>query len=254
MKNQTNYDKIASAYNQRYIENPHPGTLKALRGILSQGNPLKVLEVGCGTSHWLEALRTIEGVLLFGLDPSFKMLHQTQHPEGIYLTQGKAALLPFLCNAFDFVFTINAFHHFTDKFAFIKEVKRILTTNGKLFIIGMDPRDSQNNWYVYKFFKGTYDCDIKRFPAWSQVEIWLSKAGFKNLVIQDIEMIHDPKYGRNVLLDPFLKKNACSQLAMLSEKEYLQGLDKITDTFEGRNGTDYKFENDIILTMISGEK
>ncbi|MDY6847368.1 MAG: methyltransferase domain-containing protein [Chloroflexota bacterium] len=254
MKYKTNYDKIADTYNQRYIENPYPSMLKALRGILSLGNPHKVIEVGCGTSHWLEALRTIKGVTLFGIDSSFKMLDQSQHPDEIYLTQAKAARLPFLCNAFDLVFTINAFHHFADKFAFIKEARRILITNGKLSIIDMDPRDNRNKWYVYKFFKGTYDCDLERFPAWSQVKSWLSQAGFKNLVIQDIEMIHDPKYGRDVLLDPFLKKNACSQLAMLSEKEYQHGLDKITDVFEGKYGTDYKFENDIILTMISGEK
>lgn len=43
MKKRTNYNEIASTYNQRYIGNMYPGTLKALRRILSEEQHHKVL-------------------------------------------------------------------------------------------------------------------------------------------------------------------------------------------------------------------
>jgi hypothetical protein len=42
MKKRTDYDEIASTYNQRYIDNALPGMLKALRRILSEEQHHKV--------------------------------------------------------------------------------------------------------------------------------------------------------------------------------------------------------------------
>jgi len=254
MKKRTDYDKIASTYNQRYIGNTYPGTLKALRRILSEEYPHKVLEAGCGTGHWLKALRTIQEISLFGVDSSFQMLEKSHSTKDIYLTQAEAEHLPFSDNAIDFIFIVNALHHFSEKFLFIKEAQRVLTSNGRLSIIGMDPADRRNKWYIYKFFEGTYEHDIERFPTRTQVEKWFSQIGFSQLVIEDVEIIHDPKFGRRVLTDPFLRKNACSQLAMLSEKEYQDGLNKIRDKLNSKGGENFKFENDITLTMISAKK
>jgi ubiquinone/menaquinone biosynthesis C-methylase UbiE len=255
MKKRTNYDEIASTYNQRYyIGNMYPGTLKALRRILSEEQHHKVLEVGCGTSHWLKALRTIQEISFFGIDSSFHMLKKSQHPNGIYLTQGMAEHLPFSDNAFDFIFVVNAIHHFSKIIAFLKEAHRVLTVNGKLSIVGMDPTDSRNKWYIYNFFEGTFDRDITRYQTQTQLEKWLAQIGFYILDIEDVEMIHDPKIGRNVLQDPFLKKNACSQLAMLSDNEYQDGINKINDKLNSRGGKNFEFENDIVLTMITAEK
>jgi len=254
MQKNTNYDEIASTYNQRYIGNMYPGTLKALRRILSEERHHKVLEVGCGTSHWLKALRADQGISFFGVDSSFNMLKKSQHPDNIYLTQSMAEHLPFLDNSFDFIFVVNAVHHFSNQIAFLKEAYRVLTENGRLSIIGMDPTDRRNKWYVYEFFEGTFERDITRFPTQMQLEKWLAQIGFKILDIEDVEMIHDPKFGRKVLQHPFLEKNACSQLAMLSDTEYQVGIKKINNKLNTRDGENFVFENDIVLKMITAKK
>jgi len=86
------------------------------------------------------------------------------------------------------------------------------------------------------------------------VRCWLKQIGFKILDSKDIEMIHDPKFGRIVLRDPFLKKNACSQLAMLSDTEYHVGIKEINNKLKTSGGENFEFENDIVLTMITAEK
>lgn len=254
MNNNVNYDNIASDYDQRYHKNPHQSALNALRGILSQENLHKVLEVGCGTSHWLKALNSLEGSNLFGIDPSFNMLKSAGVHRELNLCQGVAEHLPFNDSSMDFIYAVNALHHFKNKIVFFEESFRVLNKGGKLAVIGMDPRDNRNRWYIYKFFEGTYKNDLRRFPSWSEVEGWFSQSGFEDIYFEDVEFIQDPKQGKKVLKDPFLKKSGCSQLALLSDAAYIFGLEKIKNSLKENPSSPILFENDIVLSMIVGKK
>ena len=255
-QNKVNYNEIAAEYDQRSQEERREGTHEALRGLLSDEHPRRVLEAGCGTCHWLEGLGAINmPPTLIGVDLSFEMLKHTENAEGLFLSQGKAEAIPFMDESIDLVYCVNALHHFYDKKAFIREAFRILTSAGVLAIIGMDPRDIRNQWYIYDYFEGTFSRDLQRFPTWSQVELWLQNTGFTDLHRTDVEFIHDPKTNRTVLSDPFLRKNACSQLALLSESEYQRGLDKIRRNIEkmGKNNPEV-YPNDIVLSMQVARK
>ena len=254
MKNKVNYDKIASKYDLCYHGNSHQGVHNALRTLLSQEKLHKVVEVGCGTCHWLKALCSFKDIDFWGIDASLEMLKCAQQPGGISLCQGQAEHLPISNNSIDFIFCVNALHQFSSKVAFVKEGYRILSKGGRFAIIGMDPRDQRNNWYIYKFFEGTYERDLDRFPSSSQVKDWLLDIGFKEIKTRDVEFIHDPKLGRAVLDDPFLEKNACSQLALLSQAEYKQGMEQIKHSLTNDQSRQNVYENDIVLTMIVGEK
>ncbi len=254
MRNKVNYDKVASDYDRRYLKNTHQGVLNTLRRILSQENPKKVVEVGSGTSHWLKALRSIVNVDLFGIDSSFEMLKGVGERQGLNLCQGQAENLPIKPESLNIVFCINAFHHFTDKIEFIKEGYRVLSNDGILAIIGMDPRDARNKWYIYDYFEGTYEHDLSRFPSWSRIKKWLIENGFDNIYFEDVEIIHDPKFGKGVLKDPFLKKSGCSQLILISDAEYEAGLNKLKGSIENHPSCQKKYENDIVLSLMMGKK
>ena len=252
--NNVNYDRIASEYDRRYFKNPHQGLLNTLRAILSQKNLYKVLEVGCGTCHWLKALGSKADATLLGIDSSIEMLKGADKPQGIILCQGRAEYLPLKPESFDFVFCINAIHHFVNKSAFIREGYRVLSKNGKMAIIGMDPRDDRNKWYIYEYFNGTYERDLARFPSWENVKNWFTQCGFEYIDLVDVETIHDPKLGKAVLKDPFLKKSACSQLILLSDSEYDQGMDKIKSSLSHNQSCRNLYENNIVLSMVIGKK
>lgn len=170
------------------------------------------------------------------------------------LCQGVAEHLPFNDSSMDFIFAVNALHHFENKIAFCKESFRVLKKGGKLAVIGMDPRDSRNRWYIYKFFEGTYENDLRRFQSWSEVKGWFSQSGFEDIHFQDVEFIQDPKHGKEVFNDPFLNKSGCSQLALLSDAAYITGLGKIKNSLKENTSAPILFENDIVLSMIVGEK
>ncbi len=71
---QVNYDRIASTYNRRFEPDvERPGIARALGQLAREGPALDVLEVGCGTGHWLAQLGR-EGCQPTGLDLSIGML------------------------------------------------------------------------------------------------------------------------------------------------------------------------------------
>jgi len=252
--NSLNYDKLAPEYDLRYQKDQRQGTLNALRRILSEKTPYRVLEIGCGTCHWLMGLRVSKRHLLVGIDKAHNMLKQPQNKDQLQLCQGMAENLPLKSGTFDFIYCVNAIHHFSRPSVFIRQAQRLLRPGGSLAILGMNPQNPRNNWYIYDFFEGTRTRDLARFPDWKQVKLWLEEANFTNIVLDEVEFIHDPKTPAEVLEDPFLKKNACSQLALLSLKEYLAGLNKLHEHVKSNINSSFRYQNDILISMLIAEK
>jgi ubiquinone/menaquinone biosynthesis C-methylase UbiE len=251
---QVNYDQIAPTYDRRFDHDEPRGTGMALLTLAQDLQVERLLEVGCGTGHWLAFLRPAIPHL-FGLDLSAGMLSQTRRRNGeLALVRGRADQLPFPDASFDLVTCVNAIHHFEHQRTAIAEARRLLRPGGALAIVGSDPRQHRDKWYVYDFFDGTYETDLERFPSWGMVLDWMIATGFTRVEWRLAEHIEDHKHGGAVLADPFLEKNACSQLALLSDDEYAAGLDKIRAAVAaGRTGGDtVRFPCEILLRMLVG--
>jgi hypothetical protein len=70
-----------------------------------------------------------------------------------------------------------------------------------------------------------------------------------------VDHIYAPKTGRAVLDNPFLRQEACSQLALLSQEAYQAGLQRIVAALEQAEaaGQELVFPVDTPLAMISGQ-
>ena len=255
-KDPINYDQIAPSYDQRYISNQLPGVKAALSGLIHRHKASWVLEAGCGTGHWIAALSPLTPYV-FGLDFSIGMLQKAQsHLENPCLVHGRGEQLPFRHDCIDLVFVVNALHHFQDPLAFLLTCWESLKPGGCLAVIGQVPQDSFNHWYVYDYFEGTYETDIQRFHTWDVVKSWMVATGFEIARLEPVEYIRDHKAGPKVLADPFLEKNATSQLAMLTDQEYQQGIQKIKDVLQAAalKGEPPIFQVELRLDMLVGRK
>ena len=118
----------------------------------------------------------------------------------------------------------------------------------------MDPCFLRDRWYIYDYFEGTYETDLTRFPSWGTVLDWLLAAGFEHVAWQPVEQIQEHKVGRAIFADPFLQKDACSQLALLSDEAYAAGLQRIEAALAaaGAQGETLTFATDLLLTMLTG--
>ncbi|MBI5031400.1 MAG: class I SAM-dependent methyltransferase [Chloroflexi bacterium] len=251
--NRVNYDEISPEYDRRYSATlPNRG--KALIELVSRHRAKRILEVGCGTGYWLAALHSV-APHLYGLDLSTGMLTQAQKRDAsLRLVHGVATQLPFDRGWFDFVFCVDAIHHFGEPRDFIAEAFRILRPEGIFAIVGSDPRCDR--WYVYDYFEGVYATDWARFPSCGTLVEWVSAEGFNRAESKNVEHIQDFHYGRNVLDDPFLRKNSCSQLALLSNNAYQTGIAKIETALRNAEsrGATLIFRTELFIHMLVGYK
>jgi ubiquinone/menaquinone biosynthesis C-methylase UbiE len=252
----TDYDQIASTYNRRYEAGSPPGIERALDEFVGKFDAPRVLEAGCGTGHWLTHLKPHTAVCA-GIDPSAGMLRQAaQRGANLLLARAPAEALPFAAQTFDVVFCVNAVHHFQSVEQFLTSAFRCLRPGGRLTLIGHHTPIHREDWYVYDYFAGTYETDEARFPTAEQLTTGLAQAGFVDLRTSMVEHISHRYRGREVFSDPFLEKNSCSQLAMLSQAAYAAGLEKMRahlDEAEAR-GVTLEFHSDIKVRSISAFK
>jgi SAM-dependent methyltransferase len=185
------------------------------------------------------------------------MIRQAKdQPVPLKLVRGTATRLPYQDNSFELVYCVDAIHHFGDYKVFIREALRVLKLGGALAIVGGDPHRDEGHWYVYDYFDTVYETDLLRFPSGDKIIDALKDTGFQNISRQTVEHILDVYVGNEVLNDPFLKHNATSQLALLDEKTYQTGLQRINEALEnaGASGERIVFRSEIFVKMIFGYK
>ena len=144
-----------------------------------------VLDVGTGTGVFVPLLlKKIghEGILVC-LDFADEMLKIAQ-------TKGFKGNISYLCadienscladNSFDAVVCYSVFPHFDDKVKALKEIRRLLKKDGKLFICHTSSREAIN-----EIHKSVPEVCNHLFPENEDTRRMLSEAGFEDIIISD---------------------------------------------------------------------
>jgi ubiquinone/menaquinone biosynthesis C-methylase UbiE len=254
-----NYDQIAASYDRRFAHG-ESSSLHLLQRLAWEAEVERILEVGCGTGHWLINLRNERSGApvpeRIGLDLSSGMLEKAHNKDpGLPLVCGEASHLPFTSQAYDLVYCVNALHHFERPQAFIAEANRVMQPGGRLAVIGLDVRSPGTAWYIYQYFEGTLETDLRRFPALETISDWMAAAGFQEIAWNPAEHIWAPMAGRLVLEDPFLDKESTSQLTLLSQAAYQAGLQKIKDALNRAEAAreTILFPVNLSIMMVTGQ-
>ena len=84
----------------------------------------------------------------------------------------------------------------------------------------------------------------------------MEAAGLKQLEFTEIEHIVDHKQGTAIFADPYLRKESSSQLALLSDEAYEQGLRRMKEALAEaeEEGETVLFETDLSIIMLSGRR
>jgi SAM-dependent methyltransferase len=163
-----------------------------------------------------------------GLDFSAEMLARARAlVPRIDLIRGSAQRLPWAAGSFDRVFCINAIHHFADKAAFLVEVRRVLRPGGMFLTVGLDPHSGLDQWHVYDYFSESLEIDRQRYPSLDRLRAWMGEAGFENCITVEVEHWTYRIPAREALEQGRLEKASTSQLSVLTDAEYRQGIQRI---------------------------
>ena len=250
----TDYDSISSQYDRRYQGQKYPGTEQTLFAFIGDNRSIDVLEVGCGTGHWLKVLRDRAGFVT-GIDLSANMLQRAQDmmPHAP-LVRGRAELLPYRAQSFDRVFCINAFHHFAEKLNFLTEARRVLRLYGGLMIVGLDPHAGLDRWWIYDYFPETVELDRQRYPSTAEIRENMVQVGFSccETIVAEHLTLQMPAH--TAIERGLLAQSYTSQLTILSTEEYQEGMARITQAVDAAKvaGKELMLVGDLRLYATSG--
>jgi ubiquinone/menaquinone biosynthesis C-methylase UbiE len=249
------YDRIADRFDTRYEQYPYDGIRETLLGFLGSP-PSSVLEVGCGTGHWLavahearlkpspyetasdrSAKALAERAILVGLDPSAPMLDRAGiTAPSAHLVRARAEDLPWRDATFDRLFCINALHHFADRARFFAEARRVLRPGGGLLTIGKDPHTDRDQWWVYEYFEETRAIDRERFARVRTLRGEMALAGFAWTESMEAEHIEVVRPATEALANGIVDAGFTSQLTVLSDEEFRRGADRLREANEQAGG------------------
>lgn len=232
----TDYDAVADRFDVRYRRYRYDGVRETVRGFI--GDAAAVLEVGCGTGHWLAE---VEGRRPAGIDPSMPMLERARRtaPQA-RLVRARAEALPWRDQAFDRIFCVNALHHFSDRDRFFAEARRVLKPGGGVLTIGKDPHREGDSWWVYDYFEETRAIDRARYPAVKTLRGELTRAGFawaESLEADHIATMVPAGEALAEGADGVVTPTFTSQLTVLSEEEFARGVARIREADAAAGGT-----------------
>jgi len=232
----TDYDRIADRFDTRYGLYSYGGVRDTLINFL--GDATAVLEIGCGTGHWLSvAHQAAAKPAPFGMDPSAPMLARARAADpSKRLVRARAEALPWPDATFDRLFCINALHHFSDRAAFFAEARRVLKPGGGLLSVGKDPHTEHDDWWVYQYFEETRAIDRERFARVRTLRGEMALAGFawtESMEADRIEAVHP---AAAALADGIVDRSFTSQLTVLSDEEFDRGVERLRAANDAAGG------------------
>ncbi len=151
-----------------------------------------ILDLGCGTGRFTEALRARFAAEVIGVDPSEKMLARARSKlssPGIRYEIGRAEAIPLPDISLDLVFMSMIFHHLEDPLLAARECRRVLRDGGTAFVrTGI--RERISSYPYFDFFPASRPILEEDLPTRTFVRETFEAAGFRTiteeLVIQEI--------------------------------------------------------------------
>ncbi|MBU4204643.1 class I SAM-dependent methyltransferase [Patescibacteria group bacterium] len=131
----TQYDKTHDHFSSSFSYGRKQINNYLFKEVLKLPKGAKILDIGCGTGHYLEQLINY-GFNVTGIEPSEKMRKHAESklPKGT-VVNGSVLNLPFKDNSFDFIFAIEVFRYLNneDNLCGFKEILRVLKPGGLFF-------------------------------------------------------------------------------------------------------------------------
>jgi ubiquinone/menaquinone biosynthesis C-methylase UbiE len=183
----------------------------------------RILDLGCGTGRFSEALSARFNAEVIGLDPSQKMLklaREKQRDGRVHYRLGRAEAIPLPSEHVDVVFMSMSLHHFTDPIAAAQECRRVLQPNGRVFI-RTGTRERIDSYPYTRFFASSRPEMEKVLPSLAGIRDTFAAAGLHMIASRIITQTIAPDWS---VYAEKLAAGGDSVLAQLSRQDFDGGL------------------------------
>ena len=164
----TRYDSIGINYVD--LRKPDPRIAATIEEAL--GHAETILNVGAGTGSYEPRGRQVTAV-----DPSIEMIRK-RRAAAARVIQASAEALPFSDKMFDASMAILTIHHWRDKEAGLKEMRRV--TRGRMVLLTFDP--TSRPWLT-DYLPELASLDEQQMPEMGDYERWLGPVQIKPVLV-----------------------------------------------------------------------
>ena len=182
-----------------------------------------ILDLGCGTGRFSEALAAHFDAAVIGVDPSTKMLEQARRKRvdgRVRYENGRGESIPLRDHSTDLVFISMIFHHLEDAHLAARECRRVLREGGIVFVRAATREHIPSYPYV-DFFPASRPILERVLQPGTFVREVFEGAGFGTRAIEVVTQCIAPD------LDAYTDKLATksdSILASLSDDDFEAGI------------------------------
>ena len=182
-----------------------------------------ILDLGCGTGRYSEALAAHFDAEVIGLDPSTKMLDQARkklRDARVRYQPGSGEAIPLADNSIDLIFMSMSFQHFTDPKAAARECRRVLR-HGAPAILRTGVRERISSYPYVEFFPTSRPIMDDVLPTLPFIREVFESAGFTTVSADIVTQQIAPDLATYT---EKLAAGADSVLAQLSEDDFNAGI------------------------------
>src|SRR5260370_22160546 len=185
-----------------------------------------ILDLGCGTGRFSEALAVRFRAEVIGIDPSEKMLEQARNKRRdhrVRHVRGRGESIPLPDNSVDLIFMSMSFHHFDDPNRAARECRQVLR-DGAIAFLRAGTRERIPSYPYVDFFPESLPILEECLPATAFVREVFGAAGFRTVKFEVITQEIARSYSAYA---EKLSAGADSVLARLSQSEFAAGMEAL---------------------------
>lgn len=214
---------------------------------LEMNDTAPILEVGAGTCRYGSELSRRLDCKFIGVDKSIAQLSRA--PTGATTICGDAANIPLRSSSCGVVLAVMMIHQLSlaQLASFLLEARRVLTNGGHLFIKTSSHEDLRNRPLV-RYFPGTVNVNIDRYPQIAEVVDRLTRLAFRDIRI--VPSITTEVVDSQILMGK-VEGLGNTALSLISDAEFRHGAALLRADLSGARSVELQHRHTYVVARAS---
>jgi ubiquinone/menaquinone biosynthesis C-methylase UbiE len=219
--------------------------MELLRGYVARPVNL-IVDLGSGTGRFTAALAEAFAAQVLGVEPAPNMrvaADAKPHSASVRFVQGRAESIPVEDGMADLVFMSQVLHHLMDSLKALREIGRVLKSNGSL-CIRQTTRENLDSYFYQRFFPAARAVDERRLPSRDELGVVASSCGFRAVAIETLS--HQIAASAAEYVDKIALRTY-SDLECIDDAAFCEGLDSLREHSSAHPDFPRLAENDVFI-------